>query len=127
MAETEESKTSGLYNLSFLEEMDDAEYASEVLDLFLTLTPTALDEIKDLTFREEWKEVFRKAHSLKSGLGILQMQPMLETITQIEANAKAQENTDAIESLLQQAFQQYELVKPMLEAELESSRKKVVL
>ncbi|NTS40594.1 PAS domain S-box protein [Flavisolibacter sp. BT320] len=127
VAETEESKTSGLYNLSFLEEMDDAEYASEVLDLFLTLTPTALDEIKDLTFREEWKEVFRKAHSLKSGLGILQMQPMLETITQIEANAKAQENTDAIESLLQQAFQQYELVKPMLEAELESSRKKVVL
>ena len=127
LVETEEEKTSNLYNLSFLEEMDDAEYSSEVLDLFLTLTPTALGEIKDHTFQEEWKDVFKKAHSLKSSLGILQMQPMLQTITEIEAIAKTQENTDSIANLLQQAAQQYELVKPMLEAELETSRKKILL
>jgi PAS domain S-box-containing protein len=126
-AATVEEKTFDLYNLSFLEEMDDAEYASEVLDLFLKLTPAALSEIKDHTFREEWKDVYKKAHSLKSSLGILQMQLMLQTITQIEACAKAQENTDSIECLLQQAAQQYELVKPMLEAELETSRKKILL
>ncbi|MDQ3278616.1 MAG: response regulator, partial [Bacteroidota bacterium] len=124
---TEEEKAPELYNLSYLDEMDDAEYASEVLDLFLTLTPTALGEIKDLTFQEEWKEIYRQAHSLKSSLGILQMKPMLETVTQIEANAKSETGTDAIESLLQKAHQQYELVKPMLEAELESTRKKLVL
>jgi PAS domain S-box-containing protein len=126
-ASIEEEKAPELYNLSYLDEMDDADYATEVLDLFLTLTPPALSEIKDHTFQEDWKEVYRKAHSLKSSLGILQMKPMMETITQIEANAKTVTDTDAIEGLLQQALQQYELVKPMLEAELDSTRKKIVL
>jgi HPt (histidine-containing phosphotransfer) domain-containing protein len=71
--------------------------------------------------------VYKKAHSLKSSLGILQMSPMLQTVTQIESAAKNEVDTDSIESLLQNAMQQYNLVKPMLEAELEATHKKPVL
>jgi PAS domain S-box-containing protein len=116
-----------LYNLSYLEEMDDAEYATEVLDLFLTTTPQTLAEIKDLTFREEWEKVYKKAHNLKSSLGILQMNKMLGTVAEIELIARDSSQTELIENLLNYTEQQYDLVKPMLEAELQSTRKKLVL
>lgn len=122
-----EEKPQELYNLSFLEEMDDADYAAEVLELFLSSTPVALAGIKEAAFREEWTEVYKKAHSLKSSLGILQLHKMLQTVTEIESLARRQAHTENIESLLQHAVQQYGLVKPMLEAELQSTREKLVL
>ncbi|HEU4903780.1 MAG TPA: PAS domain S-box protein [Flavisolibacter sp.] len=116
-----------LYNLSYLDEMEDNEYSAEVLTLFMATTPETLLQIKEASFREQWSEVYKKAHSLKSSLGILQMSPMLQTVTQIESAAKNEVDTDSIESLLQNAMQQYNLVKPMLEAELEATHKKPVL
>lgn len=115
-----ETKAAELYNLSYLEEMDDAEYAAEVLELFFDLTPTALAELKEAALLEEWSEVSKKAHSLKSSLGILQLNKLLATVTQIETKAKNETDTDTIETLLHAAARQYELVKPALEAELQS-------
>jgi hypothetical protein len=48
-------------------------------------------------------------------------------MTEIETLSKSRKNTDTIETLLQQAAQQYDLVRPMLEAELQLTRKKLVL
>jgi PAS domain S-box-containing protein len=126
VAEAKE-KPAALYNLSYLEEMEDNEYVAEVLELFLSLTPQTLGEIKESTFQEQWSEVYKKAHSLKSSLGILQMNTLLHTVTEIETKAKTQKETDIIENLLHHATQQYKLIKPMLEAELETTRKKIVL
>ncbi len=120
-------KSAALYNLSYLEEMDDAEYAGEVLHLFLSLTPVALASIKEATLQEAWSDVHKQAHSLKSSLGILQMNRMLDTVTQIETKAKNRTGTDAIETLLQQALQQYDVVKPMLETELTATLKNPML
>jgi CheY-like chemotaxis protein len=123
-----EIKITELYNLSYLEEMDDADYATEVLELFLSSTPVALSAIKEAVLEEEWTEVYKKAHSLKSSLGILQVNKMLETVTQIETKAKQQTDTEIIETLLQRALKQYDLVKPALEAELNSfTKQKAVL
>lgn len=119
-SQPKETITTELYNLGYLEEMDDADYAAEVLELFLSLTPTALADIKEAMLQEEWTDVYKKAHSLKSSLGILQMTRMLDTITQIETKAKSETETDTIEKLLQHAVKQYELVRPALEAERQS-------
>jgi CheY-like chemotaxis protein len=116
-----------LYNLAYLAEMEDDDYTADVLELFLSATPGTLGELKESVLAEQWSEVHKKAHSLKSSLGILQMAPLLQTFTEIETNAKSGGNTDAIESLLHKAVQQYNLVRPMLEAELETTRKKLVL
>jgi CheY-like chemotaxis protein len=118
-----ETKPAELYHLGYLEEMDDADYAIEVLELFLSLTPAALAELKEATLREEWSDVYKKAHSLKSSLGILQMTRMLDIVAQIETKAKSCTDTDTIETLLQHAVKQYELVRPALEAELQSFTK----
>ena len=119
--EAAEEKREEFYNLQFLEEMEDEEYTSEVLNLFLSSTPASISELKEASLREDWSEVHRKAHSLKSSLGILQMAPLLRTVTEIETLAKNKTNTDSIEQLIQQAVQQYTLVKPMLEAELKTN------
>jgi len=119
--------TSELYSLQFLHEMEDIDYTTEVLELFLKTTPPTLEEISEQVQHKNWEDVYRKAHSLKSSLGLLQMNRMLESVSSIEQFAKTSTNTDKIPSLLNNVLQQYQLVKPMLEAELSLTRKNTVV
>ena len=68
--------------------MEDHDYFCEILQLFLDTTPVALTEIKEAILYENWDEVYMKAHKLKSGLGILQMNKLLDLVTSIEILAK---------------------------------------
>ena len=110
-----------LYNLSHLYEMEDQEYFCEVLQLFLATTPVLLNEIHEATLYENWEEVYRKAHKLKSSLGILQMNLMLGLISTIELQAKEQQNIERIPDGLKKAADLFELIRPMIEAELEKA------
>jgi CheY-like chemotaxis protein/HPt (histidine-containing phosphotransfer) domain-containing protein len=110
-----------LYNLSYLYEMEDQEYFCEILQLFLTTTPLLLNEIHEATLYENWDEVYRKAHKLKSSLGILQMNLMLGLISTIELQAKEQQNIERIPDGLKKATDLFELIRPMIEAELEKA------
>ena len=98
--------------------MDDQEYFCEVLQLFLATTPVLLDEIHEATLYENWEEVYRKAHKLKSSLGILQMNLMLGLISTIELQAKEQQQVERIPDGLKKATDLFELIRPMIEAEL---------
>jgi PAS domain S-box-containing protein len=122
-----EEENPELYNLQFLREMDDNEYTAEALELFLQTTEPALEGLDQQIQAEDWMEVYRKAHSLKSSLGLLQMNRMLDFVSTIETYAKTTTNTEKINSLLDNVQQQYHLVKPMLEAELANTRKKILL
>lgn len=122
-----EPEGAGLYNLRLLDEMEDAEYSMEVLQLFLRITPPVLHELTEKTAQQDWDEVFRKAHNLKSSLGLLQMNRMLDCVTDIERSAKTKTGTENIASLVANIVQQYQLVKPMLEAELEQTRKNLTV
>ncbi|RYZ29771.1 MAG: PAS domain S-box protein [Chitinophagaceae bacterium] len=119
--------TTDLYSLQFLHEMEDIDYTIEVLELFLKTTPPTLEEISAQVQHKNWDEVYRKAHSLKSSLGLLQMNRMLDSVSGIEQLAKTSTNTSKIPSLLNNVLQQYQLVKPMLEAELSLTRKNTVV
>jgi len=110
-----------LYNLSHLYEMEDQEYFCEILQLFLTTTPLLLNEIHEATLYENWDEVYRKAHKLKSSLGILQMNLMLGLISTIELQAKEQQNIERIPDGLKKATDLFDLIRPMIEAELEKA------
>ena len=76
---------------------------------------------------KNWDEVYRKAHSLKSSLGLLQMKRMLESVASIEEYAKTRTQTEKINSLLNNVLKQYQVVKPMLEAELSLTLKNTVV
>ncbi|MGC4039143.1 MAG: PAS domain S-box protein [Chitinophagaceae bacterium] len=110
------------YNLSNLYEMDDNQYFCEILEIFLESTPTLIAEIKEAALYENWDVVYKKAHKMKSSLGILQMNHLLELVTTIELQAKEQKETDKIPAEIKQLVEQYALIRPMIEAELNSAK-----
>lgn len=106
------------YNLSYLEEMEDDNYMIEVLELFLKSTPDALCSMKQQYLYENWDEVYNSAHKLKSSLGILQMNDLLGRITEIETLAREKTFAERIPVLVRRAIEEYNLISPMLEADL---------
>jgi PAS domain S-box-containing protein len=121
---TKECKEEKSYSLEYLDEMDDEEYSCEVLELFLESTPVTLKEIKELILRSEGQEVYKKAHALKSSLGILQLNQLLSMMTEIEQLAKKEEQFDKMKNIVDEAHRQYNLVRPMIESEFNSIKHK---
>ncbi|MHB1922688.1 MAG: Hpt domain-containing protein, partial [Chitinophagaceae bacterium] len=105
------------YNLAYLDEMGDPEYTMEILQTFLHNTPSCFQEIQEEVKKENWTEVHFKAHKLKTSLGLLQMNEILELVTHIEKNAKSGKDLSGIADLVQSANSLYEKVHPLLEQE----------
>lgn len=106
------------YDLSYLDEMEDKEYSQEILSRFLKDTPLLLAQLDKEVEHADWVSVFQKAHKLKSGLGLLKMDLMLDFIVPIETMAREQKTVEEIPALLRQANIEYKIVVPLLEEEL---------
>ena len=111
-----------LYSLDYLREVDDQDYLVEVLQLFLDTTPEALNAIREQVIYENWEEVYKTAHKLKSSLGILQMNKMLADVSEIERLAKEEEHLDKLPILISGALIHYNLIQPMLAADLAKAK-----
>lgn len=110
--------SSPLYDLSYLDEMEDNEYSKEVLQMFLASAPGALNEIKTGVSEKKWNEVYQKAHRLKSSAGLLKMQTLVETLTLMEKNTKEQKDLNEVPILAEKALLFYQTIQPMLEEEI---------
>lgn len=111
-------KSSEIYNLALLYEMDDSDYVKEVLTLFLETTPELLKAVKTGALYEDWDTVYQKAHKLKTSLGLLQANKMLEQITRIEEHARLKNNLAEVPGLISGVLEQFDLLVPMLQAEI---------
>lgn len=109
------------YNLENISIKKKKDVIAHVLNLFLQETPAMLHEVKDHILHENWDETYKKAHKLKSSVGLLQMNELLQTITVIEENAKNKENLDSLPGLIDNAIEEYNLIQPMLEAERDAA------
>jgi hypothetical protein len=69
--------------------------------------------------------VSKKAHKLKSSLGVLQMNSMLSMAADIERYAKTQTNISQLPGTLKKLIEQFALVRPMIEAELKAEELRV--
>ncbi|MGH2645313.1 MAG: Hpt domain-containing protein, partial [Chitinophagaceae bacterium] len=107
-----------LYDLSYLDEMDDKEYSKEVIQMVIQATPLALEEIKNGIGQRNWKEVYQKAHRLKSSTGLLKMQSLTELLTIIESNAKGSTNLDEMAMLAEKAQSLYKNIHLLLQEEI---------
>ena len=117
-AETEHK--SELYSLDYLKEMEDEDYTREVLELFLGTTPTMLQQMDAALLEEDWTSLQQKAHKLKSSFGILQMNELLRLSQALEDLARSGSDRDGMAKGLKQLIEQYNLIKPMIEAECRS-------
>ena len=88
--------TNELFDLSMLEEMDDSEYLSEILEMYLTNTPAELKELQDSVASEQFETVYKIAHKLKSSTGLLKATALFEVLVKFEETAKLKNKNELI-------------------------------
>jgi PAS domain S-box-containing protein len=106
------------YDLQFLQQMEDDKYSIEMLELFLKNTPGILHDMQIASNDEQWQTVYKKAHFIKSSLGMLQSNKMLLIANQIEVLAKEGNLLDKIPMLVEDLIENFKNIKPHIETEL---------
>lgn len=106
------------FDLSILEEMDDAEYTKEIITLFLKDTPRQLKELREALTAGTFETVYKTAHKLKSSAGILQANKLIHWLAQIETIAKEGKANEQLNSSLKNAEQEYNSLEQQLKAYL---------
>jgi len=110
-----------LYSLNHLIELDDLDCLCEVLHIFLESTPVIMNEINEAIVLKNWEEVYKKAHKLKSSMGVLQMGKLMSVISKIESDAKEKKNLKEIPVNFEKAQELLSQVTPMIKDELENA------
>ena len=113
----EEPAIESLFDLSLLREMDDNEYSSEILTIFLDNTPAELNELKRACIAHKFETAGQTAHKLKSSTGLLKINRLLHVLIEIEACVKA-EKTGTLEKLAEMAIEEYKKVEIPLKEHL---------
>ncbi|MCL6524863.1 MAG: PAS domain S-box protein [Thermoflavifilum sp.] len=90
------------YDLSAIRELEDDGYMLEVIDLFLKSAPETMQQIQEAYQQQDLERVREKAHRLKSSLGLLGMNELLDLVKQIEMQAK-EKNTEGLWQRIQKA------------------------
>ena len=115
----EQTNENHLFDLSMLEEMDDNEYLSEILSIFLSHTPVELLKLKDAFIEKNLDEVYKVAHKLKSSTGLFRANDLLTILIRIESASK-DKNEQVLEDLIAQAKAQYHKLENPLKEKLKN-------
>ncbi len=105
---------SKLYNLETLRELDDEEYLVQILDIFLESTHQLMNSMKMAADHQNWTEVYKKAHTLKSNFGMLQINALFEIVATIEELSRKNENPRLVEQLISRSMITYGVVHATL-------------
>ena len=81
--------TENLFDLCLLEEMDDTEYTSDILGIFLKHTPADLMQLHTICIAEYFEDAYNAAHKLKSSSGLIKAEALNCILIRIEQTAKA--------------------------------------
>ncbi|MDB5223852.1 MAG: integral rane sensor hybrid histidine kinase [Chitinophagaceae bacterium] len=116
-----EKPNNNLFDLSLLEEMDDNEYVSEILTMFLNNTPNELNELQNTCTYNQFDAAYKMAHKLKSSAGLLKATILLDVLIKIEETAKAEKQEDLVK-LAEKAIKEYKKIEPQLQKHLKNIR-----
>ncbi|MDM8161850.1 PAS domain S-box protein [Labilibaculum sp. K2S] len=90
-----------LYSMMNVEDIDDADFKLEILNMFLDIVPKALQELTILIAQAtDWDTVTKVAHKLKGSVGILLMNEMIKQLSVIEVNSINREDLDELPKAL---------------------------
>jgi len=102
------------YDLSMLEEMDDAEYLLEILTILLSENSGDFKEMKQALQQGRTEIICKKAHKLKGSAGVIQAEKLAAMLADIEAmGKKGVINTELI-SLVEKAADEYNSIEKEL-------------
>lgn len=107
-----------LYDLSFLEQMDDKTFLIQVIELYLQDTEKDLEEMEQAFDAGVLDTVYKTAHKLKSSTGMLQANDLYAVLEQTEQAAKHGGPGNEIAALINNAKKQFDRLKTGLAEEL---------
>jgi HPt (histidine-containing phosphotransfer) domain-containing protein len=105
-------------DLSYLEEITggDNEIMLEMIDIFLTESEIAIQELQTIYEQNDWQALGAQAHKLKPTLLYVGLKDIHEITLKLEKNAKQGTMSDQYELWIQQITQGYNDIRGDLEA-----------
>lgn len=114
-----------LFDLASIEEMDDSEYLTEILTIFLDNTPSELKELQKACLSEDYENAYKRAHKLKSSAGLFKANNLLQILIGIESSAKEEKN-NVLEKLAENAIAEFKKIEMPLNNYLENAKSKTL-
>lgn len=111
----------GILDLSYVRELAGGkkDYVNQVLSIFMDNTPPGLKELERLIQEtEDWEQISRQAHFLKSSVSIVKIQGMQERLQQIELLAKEGQDMATIRQLLRELTTTFAAAELLIRKEL---------
>jgi len=109
-----------MFDLSFLEEMDDRNFLIQVLGLYLADTPGDLGDMKQALETADADTIGRSAHKLKSSTGMLQANRLFSILEQTEMMSKSGVVSPQLAGLVEDAHSAFDLLKVALQVHLKT-------
>ncbi|MEP7109080.1 MAG: Hpt domain-containing protein [Ferruginibacter sp.] len=107
-----------LFDLSYLEEIDDKYFLAEVITLYIKDTYCDLEEMKRALDAGAVETVYETAHKLKSSTGMLQANKLFAILEQTEKIAKDGEENGQLAELVRTAQFEFDQLKTALEVHM---------
>ncbi|MEO9031972.1 MAG: PAS domain S-box protein [Ginsengibacter sp.] len=114
-----------LFNLSLLDEMEDDEYTTEIVTMFLESTPLELKNLSQACSAGDFEATYKIAHKLKSSTALLQANGLLKIITKLEELSKAG-ISDGLTVMGKQCFEEYKKIENPLKDCIKKSVSRLV-
>jgi len=115
-----------LFDLSLIEEMEDNEYLKSILSTFLNGTPEELNQLQSAFSADQYDEVYKIAHKLKTSVGLFRANGLFDILTRIEESIRGGIR-DGLDKLLELANSEYLRIKIPLEEQLNSLRGEIAV
>jgi HPt (histidine-containing phosphotransfer) domain-containing protein len=117
-ADTVDEQKSELFDLTMLEELDDNEYLSQMIEIFLNTTPEELTEMKKQMRLNEFESIQRSAHKLKSSVGLMKAGKLFNALVKLEKAAEAK-NKSKLTFFISKALDEFHKLENPLKQKLE--------
>lgn len=107
----------GIVDFSVLENLagGDKQYFSDVINIFIDTTSASIERLNALVLSDDnHMEISAVAHSIKSGVGIVQVKGLLDELIQIEKLAQVRGNMPEVREHIKQAVSIYKKALPVL-------------
>ncbi len=107
-----------LFDLTFLEQMDDNGFIIQIVDLYLQDTAKDLNEMNIALKAGQMDTIYKTAHKLKSSTGMLQAHTLFDTLEKTENLAKTGGDVNEVKMYVTAATEQFGKLKVQLESHL---------
>jgi hypothetical protein len=119
-------KSEPILDLDYLDSIsgNDAKFKHEVLDIFLSNTPQAVQELNDLIFNtNDLEAIYKQAHYLKSGFSVIRVSNVMDLLINIEKMSKDEGEIAVIREKMDELNKKFLQALPLIISEKDKNKK----